>query len=222
MAIQTLQDKFSSNDKNRVRLISMLREELENAGFSTRQPQEDADVLIVNTAIEKSGVESPVFILGEDTDLLVIMTQFGHDKTNLYFRKPGKGKTPTRTYSSNSFKFPELNSVVCFLHAFCGCDTTSCFYGRGKKAIVKIVHQDEELQALARSFYANDPVSENIAANGITIIMKLCDCKTNLHELQYSKFKKCVSKATLQLENLPPTEAAATQHCYRVFRQIHL
>lgn len=94
MTIQTSQDKFSSNDKNKVRLISMLQEELRHTRFSTVQAQEDAEVLIVITAIDNSGGVSPVFVIDEDTDLLVLLTQFAHQKINLPFRKPDKGKNP--------------------------------------------------------------------------------------------------------------------------------
>ncbi|XP_043285283.1 uncharacterized protein [Venturia canescens] len=74
------QDKFLSNEKNKSHLIYMLSEKLRNVGFGVKQAQEDADYLIVETAISISDQYHSVFIVGEDIDLLVILTQNADSK----------------------------------------------------------------------------------------------------------------------------------------------
>ena len=68
------QEKFLSKDKNKVNLINMLKDSLIQAGFQTKIAEEDADVLIVPTAIEAASTHEKVLIYGQDIDLLVILT----------------------------------------------------------------------------------------------------------------------------------------------------
>lgn len=52
MSVTVTLSKFLANEKNKSRLIALLRERFESAGIKTKQAKEDADVLIVNTAIK--------------------------------------------------------------------------------------------------------------------------------------------------------------------------
>ena len=49
--------------------------------------------LIVQTVIDASAFEDNVVIVVEDIDLLVILSQLAPTIENIYFLKPGKGKT---------------------------------------------------------------------------------------------------------------------------------
>lgn len=101
MSVTVTLSKFLANEKNKSRLIALLRERFESAGIKTKQAKEDSDVLIVNTAIEYSENSPSVIIVSEDSDLLVILTALNNSKKNIYFLKPGKGKVPNKTYSLN-------------------------------------------------------------------------------------------------------------------------
>jgi len=63
--------------------------ELQHNGFRTKIADEDADVLIVTTAIEqaKYDLNNNVIIIGNDTDLLVILNQLASDMNNVFFLK---------------------------------------------------------------------------------------------------------------------------------------
>lgn len=67
------QENFLSNDNNKNRLIQLLSEKLCAAGFICKQAHEDADRMIIITAIEKLNNYESVMIVGEDVDLLVLM-----------------------------------------------------------------------------------------------------------------------------------------------------
>ena len=41
-----------------------------------------------------------------------------------------------------------------------------------------------------------------------------------LNEHRFEYFKRSTSRASLQLENLPPTEGVAKQHAFRVYLQL--
>ena len=92
MAISCSQEQFLLGDKNKAGLITMLRNHLEMHRFSTKQAEEDANRLIVTTAIDLSQAK-PVSIVREDVDLIVLITQLSATNSNAYFLKPGKGKT---------------------------------------------------------------------------------------------------------------------------------
>ena len=53
----------------------MLREELTKNNIKNDQSKEDADLLIINIAIEVAAKEN-VKIVGEDIDLLVLLTHY--------------------------------------------------------------------------------------------------------------------------------------------------
>uniref|UniRef100_A0A6P7H5E5 Uncharacterized protein LOC114347235 n=1 Tax=Diabrotica virgifera virgifera TaxID=50390 RepID=A0A6P7H5E5_DIAVI len=136
------QEKLLSNERNKNLFISFLKEILEQAGFHTKQAYEDADTLIVQTAIDVASDLKPAIIISEDIDVLVILTVRASTKKNIYFLKPSKGKKTETIYSSDSFYNHDpiqtpikasLNSLIGFIHAFSGCDTTSSFYHQGKK-----------------------------------------------------------------------------------------
>ena len=86
--ISAAQPKFVSNDKNKKRFICMSRQYLQDSAILFKEAPEDADALIVHTAIHYSSNYESVVIVGEDVDLLVILSQFAQSKTNIYFCKP--------------------------------------------------------------------------------------------------------------------------------------
>lgn len=98
-------EKFLSNEQNKKKLIQTLTEKFQSERFLCKQAEEDADALIINTAIEIA--EDPtkiIVIVGQDIDLLVLLNQLNSNNFNIYFHKPGSGNTKDTFYTSNSFK----------------------------------------------------------------------------------------------------------------------
>jgi hypothetical protein len=54
MTVPTNQETFLSNRFNKNRLICTLMKKLENVNIKSRQAKDDADVLIIETAIEEA------------------------------------------------------------------------------------------------------------------------------------------------------------------------
>lgn len=113
----------------------MLAEKLKTVNITSKQATDDADVLIINTAIALSEQQNTVVIIGEDIDLLVILIgRTQSHQQEIYFKKVGKGNVKTQIYSSKSFdQYPRIKKHILFLHAFSGCDTTSALFKKGKK-----------------------------------------------------------------------------------------
>ena len=114
--------------------------------------------------------EKNFVIVGEDIDLLVILTQLAFKNPQVFFLKPGRGKVPQKIFNSNSFKYKSLINYVGFLHCFTGCDTTSCFYKQGKNKLIKKLQDDSNLQFLIKIFYEANAEPLTIAENAIKFI----------------------------------------------------
>ena len=122
-----------------------------NNNILTDQAESDADLTIVRRALDESiKSDKPVIIVGEDVDLLVLLTQLAKTYSAIYFLMPGKnlqkGKTREKQFfTQKSFTCEELTDVIAFVHAFSGCDTTSAMYGQGKSKLIKMLNSNKEL-----------------------------------------------------------------------------
>ena len=171
-------------------------EQFEKENCTTLVAVEDADFLIVTTA-EKCNLTWRTWIVGEDIDLLVVLNKHKPYNT-IYFLKPGKGNIQDSIYD-NSFKHWTLEYLLTFIHAFTGCDTTSCFFKQGKNKIIKILLKDSGLQKQAPCFYEPNVTPRALAASACEIV---------------SWFQKPALKGSAKLENFPPTECGTMQHAF--------
>ena len=135
-------DAFLSNKKNKQSFITLLSRTLEQNGCQTSHARGDADLLIVQTAIQSASASDTVLV-GDDTDLLILLCfhtpiESSHD---IYFKletKAGIHKLP-RCWNINLTK-KVLGARLCenilFGHALLECDTTSRVHGIGKGAVL--------------------------------------------------------------------------------------
>jgi len=76
----------------------MVSDELRKRNCTVANAPADADVLVVKTAVEQS-VQRATTVIGEDTDLLVLLLYYARDaKKRLYFRSD-KSKISCQIYS---------------------------------------------------------------------------------------------------------------------------
>ena len=71
---------FLSNNGNKSRFLLMLGNYLIDNSITVLHAEKDADVLICREAVEWSN-QVDVFVIGDDTDLLVILLHNAHDQT---------------------------------------------------------------------------------------------------------------------------------------------
>ena len=97
----------------------------------------DADVPIARAAVEAS-VEQVTTVIGEDTDLLILLLFHARlEGKGLYF-KSDRSKADDKTKVFDIIKMKEIiGNAICgqllFVHAMTGCDSTSRIFGIGKK-----------------------------------------------------------------------------------------
>lgn len=150
MNVTVSQDKFLFNSNNKIRLISMLLEKFEANNFHIKHAQDDADVLIIEAALEQACKNTTV-VVGEIIDLLVILIARTPIDKKIFFLKPGKGKDERKIYSSRNFdEHKSSKDLILFLHAFSGCNTTSALFNEGKTAALKLLKKRQDLQVEAQ------------------------------------------------------------------------
>ena len=213
------QDKFLSNDSNKNRLIALLKDEMAEVGIDVVQATEDADVLIINTAKSKASEFDSVTIIGEDIDLLVLLTALASSHDNIYFKKSGRGNAPCVFYSSNSFKYDP--QAILFLHVFSGCDTTSAPFGHGKAKFCSALQKQPNLIEVVSAFRKSEATPDQIGKAGEKFFVALYGGDMNaqtLDDLRCQLFEKSVTKSKFHLARLPPTQDAAWYHALRTYQ----
>ena len=178
----------------------------------------------MTTAISKASFFDHVIIVGEDIDLLVLLTSLASGVENIHFQKSGKGELAEVLYSTTSFKHSSQDAII-FLHAFSGCDTTSALYGHGKKKFYSALDKSLKLQEMVSVFSQPDTCTEKIAEVGERFLVTLYggDMETQtLDELRYHNFVKSAMKNKSSLTRLPPTRDAARYHSLRTYHQVQM
>ena len=142
---------------------------LTEAGLTVLQAKADAECLILKTVVERVSTEN-VVLIGEDTDLLVLL--LFHYKSDLYcvFFTPGKKQTAKSLPKVWNIRHvrEKLQLNVCknilFAHTFSGCDTTSSPFGIGKITPLKMIQTSSTFQNIADVFISDSEKDHIIAA----------------------------------------------------------
>jgi hypothetical protein len=138
MTVTTNREMFLRNISNKKQYIQMLGAHLEINGIEVVHSHGDADVLIVEKALEKAVTEQ-VVVSGDDTDLVILL--IAHWKETLHditFSTEQKAKS-TKVVKSWSIqelaRSCEYTEHLLFAHAWSGCDSTSALHRQGKFVI---------------------------------------------------------------------------------------
>ena len=78
-------DVFLCNKKNKQQFINLLAEKLRNNVIEVIHSSGDADLLIVQTAMDKLLASPTTAIVGSDTDLLILLCHYSNDDTDGLF-----------------------------------------------------------------------------------------------------------------------------------------
>lgn len=168
--ITVKQEDFLSNVYNKSRLINMLKVTLQAHGVRTLQAQNDADVLIVDTAVELSHTTA-VAVIGEDVDLIVLLMAKTPGDQDIIFVKPGRGNIKPSLFSTQELQTQGLRDIL-FLHAFTGCDTTSAAFRKSKLGFIKLYLKSPDVQGAAAVFSAPSSTKDDIEEAGKKCILR--------------------------------------------------
>lgn len=221
--------QFLANGLNKQRFIHLLASKLAASGCSIHHASNDADLLIVQTAVELSKEHNTVLI-GEDTDLLVLLCHHANmEFKDIIFRTEPKQNAKkisriwnvTKTVRSLGCRISEN---MLFAHAFLGCDTTSRLFGFSKGIAITKLNSCDAFLREAKIFSQNQATHDMIEKAGTKIFLNLYSAKDGetLDTLRYRLFCEKANKSSSHVrpEQLPPTNSAAKNHSYRVYHQI--
>lgn len=220
-------EDFLKNVENKQNFINLLSQKMNETGSCQAiNAHDDADVLIVKTAIA-SAADNFTILIGEDTDLLVLLLYHGKfESKNIIFKTMRTGMKTVKVWDiqkTKSLLKEDKCRMVPFVHAMTGCDTTSRMFGIGKSTIWQKLKKDTHLLKQVDTFLEPDMSQKQIIKAGEIIISSLYGGATGegLDELRYRKFASKVVQSTvpLQVHTLPPTSAAASFHSMRVYLQ---
>lgn len=132
------QEKFFANIKNKISSISFFIGEFKAINICAKQAKVDAEILIVETVLMSTKNNKNVtVIIGEDVDLLVILTVRNPPNMD-FFPRARKRQCGTEDLFLKNFLF---------LHTFYNCDGTSDILQKGNWAAMKLLEKHTESQA---------------------------------------------------------------------------
>ncbi|KAG1664151.1 hypothetical protein GQR58_019964 [Nymphon striatum] len=189
-----------ANKTNKQRIINMLSK-LRAQNCQTHHAAGDADLLIVQKAVESAATTDTVLI-GDDTDLLILLIYHTNLKScDMFFKpEPKKNVKKPRVWNMKYVKQqlePDVSQHIFFMHALLGCDTTSQVQAASTDDVIEAGEK-----ALACPYNGNPGESLNV--------------------VRHKRFCQKVASNTshVQPQSLPPTSAAAKHHSLRVYYQV--
>ena len=191
---------------------------------------EEANVLIVYHMIQEAVAgHSPIKVVCDDTDVLLILAHHLHANTNnmshtvkLFMESCSKNRAiidVNEVVKKHSKIMPNLLGA----HAITGCDTVSCFAGIGKTTVFK------KLEAFPDSLKLGDTSTslEDITASCLDFVATLYGQKAGdqMNAMRATIFRRKIGgkrHVPPKLSSLPPTMAAFRPHCQRAHYQTAL
>ena len=151
-------------------------------------------------------------VVGEDTDLLILMTALAKPDTDIKMLIPENKNRQNHIFSSKTIQnaLGDMTANLLFLHAVTGYDTTSASYRKGKHSPFNILKQDHSLQHKVEVFNGPQASADYIAEAGEPFLLAIYGVKTggNLDLLRYHLYLRTIVKqpehARFDLATLPP------------------
>lgn len=135
MQVTAKREVFLRNSRNKVQLIKLLKRQLTSSGIASYVSVGDADVMIVEKAINFASDKTDVAVVADDTDILILLTyHWKQEMSEIYFctEKKESKKRIQVTYEINAVVKDQPNvEHILFVHAWGGCDTTSATHHQG-------------------------------------------------------------------------------------------
>ena len=184
MTFSSIRKTFLNNTENKSQIIDLIASSLKKANCSVVHSVEDADVDIATHAC-KMASSRDVTVVGEDTDLLILLLYFSitlpSSSHRLTFRSDIHNTTAHDIFSYRDILGTELSNHLLFLHAFSGCDTTSSFFSIGKQTFFKLYLKNEEFRKLAEIFTSTTSNHDEVREAGLRAILILYGGKMRKH-----------------------------------------
>ena len=168
------QEEFLSNNMNKQRFINLLSERFKHFGVKTVHVNDDADLLIGQTAIAKAR-DISLNVICENTDFICLLWH--------YFDRNGHNIevcTLNRIWEIRKLLNTGSQDYILLAQAFLGCDTISRIYGLQKERVLKIDKMKEACKYASLVFYDSSSKKEDIEKAGENFLLILLGWSKNI------------------------------------------
>ena len=114
-----------------------------------------------------------------------------------------------------------VTSLIC-MHAYIGCDTVSCFAGKSKLVVLKLVKKDpsnDAFRQLGLSWDLDGDLFENLEQFTCTMYKgNISQSANTVKELRYQLF--CIKRGETESSQYPPCRDCLVLHPHRAIYQI--
>ena len=185
----------------------MLGDKLTKISIKVNHASGDAD-LIVQTAL-KAAKAYPTVLIGEDTDLLVLVLHYFMNEKSLYFtyeRKQNQQRAEVWNIDHAKQILGKICNDILVIYAFSGYDKTSRIHSEGKPAVRKIekYQKSNEFQKLTTIFLDPSVNKE----------------KTMDEKRLANYYKELEGKSAVKPESLGPNSDGTAKHSERVYHTV--
>ena len=145
---------FFTNNMSEKLFIEIISQQLQKCHYIVHQAQNDADTLVVKTALTIASRDIPVTVVPDDTDILAMLVHhITPTMADIYLLSdmPARGTAQVHVTPVHSVRYAIGDKAVqqlLVVHALSGCDTTSALFGRGKAIIYKKILQSSNILSL--------------------------------------------------------------------------
>jgi len=224
------QTAFLQNENNKKSFIDLLSIHFLKNNYTTHQACHDADTLIARTALDLASTNTPVTVVADDTDVLVLLVyHFKPEMADIFMMSE-----MTRVRSARISVIPvravctaigtKAVQQILVVHALSGCDTTSALYGIGKPSAFKKIVDFQDGLALSEIVGSETASIADVSQAGLRLLTMLYSGKQSdtLNHLRYVTYMHLIARSSTRPrpERLPPTERAAHFHVLRVHLQV--
>jgi 5'-3' exonuclease len=169
-----------------------------------------------------------VTVVGEDTDVLVLLLFHSPLTSHIIYRSDKSAKYPQRCWDiqkTQDVLGQSVLSVLPVMYALTGCDTTSRIFGIGKSAAIKKASNNTNIHDNCLAFLEENADPQHIIESGEKILVALYGGSSleKINTLRYRKWAcKVISNTftNVQVNTLPPTSDAAKYHSLRTYHKV--
>ena len=199
-------DVFLSNVANKQNFTDMLSQYLQLAGCLTEHAEEDANLLIAQTAVQSAATKNTVLV-ADDTDPVILLCYYSDpDGFELFMQCSTWGTTRKNRIWDIKVTQSELDADIgniMFIHAILGCDTTSRLHGLGKGLSLMRIISSALFRYKADQFCKKDATVDDVIDAGEPVLVCLYSGKEgdNLDGLRYAKCCDKVATNTVHIRH---------------------
>lgn len=227
MVLNCKKESFLSNKLNMQRFIHMLGKVMHDNDCNVVYASGDPIPTIAQLAVRSALLNETVVVGGNIEELVALCHNFDNEISYNIWLQSDENKSKARLWSMQ--KMDEVlggnvmkNLIV--MHVLTGSAGTSHLFGMSKSTAFHKFNSLTAFKEVSADFISEKTKIPEIIAAGKKAVCMLYNGKVSqdLDDLRYQRFtEKVASKTTaVQIQSLPPTEAAVYYHSLRTYYQI--